>query len=146
MYNFWTGSPLGRTPVIVTMETPQVKCLGCGLKTWHQPTFAEGQRQIPKGIVRFIESWLSRLTIQHIVEAFGVSESGTVRIGDYTRVRTFLAGVRGVTTGVADGVAVQQRKLVTAKGIAFTDGQASDSVDALFRPSKAKRGGTEGNW
>ena len=70
---FWKSPPLGMTPVIVTMQTPRVKCLGCGSKTWHQPTFANGQRQITKGFERFIESWLSRLTIQDVVEVFGVS-------------------------------------------------------------------------
>ena len=64
---------MGLTPVIVTMETPRIKCLACGCKTWHQPKFAEGQRQITKVFERFIESWLSRLTINDVVEMFGVS-------------------------------------------------------------------------
>ena len=70
---FWKGVPLGLTSVIVTMATPRVKCLQCGSKTWHQPRFAEGQRQITKGFERFVESWLSRVTIQDAVEMFGVS-------------------------------------------------------------------------
>lgn len=38
---------------------------------------------------------------------FGVAaESGTIRIGSGLQTRTFLAGVRGVTTGAADGLAV----------------------------------------
>ena len=70
---FWKSAPLGLTPVFITMKTPRVKCLECGSKTWHQPTFAEGQRQITKKFEQFLESWLSRLTIQDVVEVFGVS-------------------------------------------------------------------------
>lgn len=70
---FWKSAPLGLTPVFVTMKTPRVKCLKCGSKTWHQPTFVEGQRQITKTFEAFVESWLSRLTIQDVVEMFGVS-------------------------------------------------------------------------
>ena len=69
----WKAAPLGLTPVIVTMKTPRVKCLSCGCKTWHQPTFAEGQRQVTKEFKRCLEGWLSRLTIQDVVETFGVS-------------------------------------------------------------------------
>lgn len=70
---FWKGAPLGLTPVFVTMNTPKVKCLSCGSRTWHQPTFAHGQRQITKKFEQFLEDWLSRLTIQDVVEIFGVS-------------------------------------------------------------------------
>lgn len=70
---FWKGSPLGLTPVFVTMKVPRVKCLHCGSRTWHQPTFAQGQRQITKSFETFLEGWLSRLTIQDVVEVFGVS-------------------------------------------------------------------------
>ena len=38
----WKAAPLGVTPVVITMDSPRVKCLECGAKTWHQPTFAEG--------------------------------------------------------------------------------------------------------
>jgi transposase len=70
---FWKAAPLGLTPVFVTMKTPRVKCLQCGCKTWHQPTFVEGQRQITKHFEQCLEAWLSRLTIQDAVEVFGVS-------------------------------------------------------------------------
>ena len=70
---FWRGAPLGLLPVIVTMRTPRVKCLSCSSKTWHQPAFAEGQRQITKEFERCLEQWLSRVTIQDVVETFGVS-------------------------------------------------------------------------
>src|SRR5262245_40634722 len=60
---FWKATPLGLTLVFVTMKTPRVKCLSCGSKTWHQPTFAEGQRQVTKKFEEFMEAWLSRLTI-----------------------------------------------------------------------------------
>ena len=72
---FWKAAPLGLTPVTVTMQAPRVKCLSCGSKTWHQPTFAEGQRQVTKEFERCLEGWLSRLTIQDVVETFGVSWS-----------------------------------------------------------------------
>lgn len=70
---FWKAAPLGVTPVIVTMKTPRVKCLNCESRTWHQPTFAEGQRQITKQFKQCLEAWLSRLTIQDAVAVFGVS-------------------------------------------------------------------------
>ena len=70
---FWKAAPLGLTPVFVTMKTPRVKCLSCGSRPWHQPAFAEGQRQITKKFERVIEVWLSRLTIQDAVAMFGVS-------------------------------------------------------------------------
>ena len=72
---YWKAAPLGLRPVTVTMKTPRVKCLSCGSKTWHQPTFAEGQRQVMKEFERCLEDWLSRLTIQDVVETFGVSWS-----------------------------------------------------------------------
>lgn len=70
---FWRAAPLGLTPVFVTMKAPRVKCLQCGSRTWHQLTFAEGQRQITKKFEEFLEAWLSRLTIQDAVDVFGVS-------------------------------------------------------------------------
>lgn len=70
---FWRGAPLGLQPVIVTMRTPRVKCLSCAGKTWHRPAFAEGQRQVTKEFERCLEQWLSRVTIQDVVETFGVS-------------------------------------------------------------------------
>ena len=69
----WESAPLGLVPVDVVMDSPRVKCLDCGAKTWHQPTFVNGQRRITKSFELFIERWLSRLTIQDIVETFGIS-------------------------------------------------------------------------
>ncbi|MEI8016501.1 MAG: ISL3 family transposase [Nitrospira sp.] len=70
---WWKAAPLGLKAVFVAMVVPRVRCLSCGSKTWHQPTFVEGQRQITKDFVQTIEFWLSRLTIQDVVETFGVS-------------------------------------------------------------------------
>ena len=70
---FWKGAPLGLMPVIVTMKTPRVKCLSCSSKTWHQPAFATGQRQVTKEFERCLEQWLSRLTIRDAVETLGGS-------------------------------------------------------------------------
>lgn len=70
---FWKAAPLGLTPVWITLKTPRVKCLRCGRQTWHQPTFAEGQRRVTKEFERCLEDWLSRLTIQDVVETFGIS-------------------------------------------------------------------------
>lgn len=70
---FWKAPPFGLRPVVITMKTPRVKCLQCGSRTWHQPTFAHGQRQITKTFEAFLEAWLSRLTIQDVVKVFGVS-------------------------------------------------------------------------
>ena len=69
----WKGAPLGVTPVIITMDSPRVKCLECGAKTWHQPAFAEGQRRVTKTFEETVQAWLSRVTIQDAVEMFGTS-------------------------------------------------------------------------
>ncbi len=69
----WQAAPLGMKRVFVTMWVPRVKCVSCGSKTWHPPTFTEGQRPITKGLEETVEFWLSRLTIQDVVETFGSS-------------------------------------------------------------------------
>ena len=57
----------------ITMDSPRVKCLECGAKTWHQPAFAEGQRHVTKTFERTVGAWLSRVTIQDAVEMLGTS-------------------------------------------------------------------------
>ena len=69
----WKSAPLGVTPVVITMDSPKVKCLKCGAKTWHQPTFASGQRRVTKTFEESLEAWLSKLTIQDAAEMFGVA-------------------------------------------------------------------------
>ena len=69
----WKAAPIGVTPVIITMDSPRVKCLECGAKTWHQPAFAEGQRHVTKTFERTVEAWLSRVTIQDAALMFGTS-------------------------------------------------------------------------
>lgn len=94
---FWKAPPLGLTPVFITMKAPRVKCLQCGSRTWHQPTFAHGQRQITKKFEAYLEAWLSRLTIQDVVEMFGVSWNTVCRI-DIRRLKKLsrpgLAGMK----------------------------------------------------
>ena len=69
----WQAAPVGLVPVEVVMNSPRVKCLSCGAKTWHQPTFANGQRRITKCFEAFLEQQLTRLTIQDVVEIYGLS-------------------------------------------------------------------------
>ena len=69
----WKSAPLGVTPVVITMDSPKVKCLECGAKTWHQPTFASGQRRVTKTFEKSLEAWLSKLTIQDAAQMFGVA-------------------------------------------------------------------------
>jgi transposase len=69
----WMSAPIGLVPVDIVLNSPRVKCLSCGAKTWHQPTFANGQRRITKTFEAFIERQLSRLTIQDVVEMSGLS-------------------------------------------------------------------------
>ena len=59
----WESAPIGSTPVDVIMWSPRVKCLGCGAKTWHQPTFVNGQRRITIAFKVFIERQLTRLKV-----------------------------------------------------------------------------------
>jgi hypothetical protein len=65
---FGKAAPLGLTPVFVTMKTARVKCQQCGSKTWHQPAFAEGQRRITKCSERYLEAWLSRVTMPSVFD------------------------------------------------------------------------------
>lgn len=74
------------TPVVITMYSPRVKCLECGAKTWHQPTFAEGQRRVTKTFEETVQAWLSRVTIQDAVEMFGTSRQ-TIRDIDLARIK-----------------------------------------------------------
>ena len=83
---FWKGAPLGVTPVIVAMWVPRVKCLQCGSKTWHQPLFANGQRQVTKKFEQYVEHWLPELTISAAVSMFGVSWNTICEI-DIRRLR-----------------------------------------------------------
>ena len=69
----WESAPIGLVPVDVVMDSPRVKCLGCGAKTWHQPTFANGQRRITKTFEVFIERQMTRFTIQEVVAMYGLS-------------------------------------------------------------------------
>ena len=69
----WVATLVGLVPVEVVMNSPRVKCLGCGAKTWHQPTIAEGQRRVTKTFEQTVQAWLSRVTIQDAVEMFGTS-------------------------------------------------------------------------
>ena len=69
----WKAAPIGVTPVVITMDSPRVKCLECGAKTWHQPAFAEGKRRVTKTFERTVEARLSRVTIQDAALMFGTS-------------------------------------------------------------------------
>jgi transposase len=69
----WHSAPIGLTQVEIVMSSPRVKCLNCQAKTWHQPAFASGQRRITKSFELFIEQQLTRLTIQDVVETYGLS-------------------------------------------------------------------------
>ncbi len=69
----WKSAPWGVMPVVITMDSPKVKCLRCQAKTWHQPTFASGQRRVTKTFDAAMETWLSKLTIQDAAEMFGVA-------------------------------------------------------------------------
>lgn len=55
------------------MQSPRVRCLNCGAKTWHQPKFARGQERYTKNLESYVCVWLSRVTIQDVVEACGLS-------------------------------------------------------------------------
>ena len=69
----WRAPPLGITPVVVTMNSPRVKCLECGAKTWHQPKFANGQRRVTKQCEITVAAWLPRVTVRDAEQMFGLS-------------------------------------------------------------------------
>ena len=98
-----SGSRLrwGGTPVVITMDSPKVKCLECGAKTWHQPTFASGQRRVTKAFQKSLEAWLSKLTIQDAAQMFGVAWQ-TVSEMDLARLKKLprpkLSGIEAIPT------------------------------------------------
>ena len=111
---FWKGAPLGLTPVHVTMKTPRVKCLNCGSRTWHQPTFVEGQRQITKKFEECLEGWLSRLTIQDAVAVFGVSWNTVCEIDIRRLKKLSQPGLPGLKRLAIDEVYLgKQHKFIT---------------------------------
>ena len=69
----WKDTPYGWQPVTILMQAPRVRCLNCGQKTWHQPKFAEGQRRYTKNFEKYLCGWLSRVTIQDVVQTCGLS-------------------------------------------------------------------------
>lgn len=111
---FWKAAPLGLTPVFVTMKAPRVKCLSCGSRTWHQPAFAQGQRQISKKCEQFLEALLSRLTIQDVVEMFGVSWNTVCEIDIRRLKKLSRPGLAGLKRLAIDEVYLRKRhKFIT---------------------------------
>jgi len=111
---FWKGIPLGVTPVFVTMKTPRVKCLHCRSRTWHQPAFAQGQRQVTKKFEEFLEAWLSRLTIQDAVAVFGVSWNTVCEIDIRRLKKLSRPGLPGLKRLAIDEVYLgKQHKFIT---------------------------------
>ena len=69
----WKDTPFAGKPVLIVMQSPRVRCLNCGAKTWHQPKFARGQKRYTKNFESHVCGWLSRVTIQDVVETCGLS-------------------------------------------------------------------------
>ena len=69
----WKDTPLAGKPVLIVMQSPRVRCLNGGTKTWHPPKFAHGQKRSTKNFESFVCGWLSRVTIPDVVEACGLS-------------------------------------------------------------------------
>jgi transposase len=96
------------------MKTPRVKCLHCGSRTWHQPRFAEGQRQVTKKFEEFLEAWLSRLTIQDAVEVFGVSWNTVCEIDIRRLKKLSRPGLAGLKRLAIDEIYLgKQHKFIT---------------------------------
>ena len=143
----WKAEPIGLTPVIVTMKTPRVKCLRCGAKTWHQPAFAEGQRRITKGFEQCLEAWLSRLTIQDVVQPFGISWNTVCEI-DLRRLKKLsrpgLAGLQRLAIdenylGKAHKFITVVLDLDTRAIVSVTPGRGQAALNGFF--SRLKRAG-----
>ena len=69
----WKDTPFAGKPVQIMMHSPRVRCLNCGAKTWHQPKFASGQKRYTQNFEKYVCGWLSRVTIQDVVETCGLS-------------------------------------------------------------------------
>ena len=78
----WKDTPFGWQPVKILMQSPRVRCLHCGAKTWHQPQFAAGQKRYTKNFEKFVCGWLSRVTSKRPADHIGpMRHSGRQRLG-----------------------------------------------------------------
>ena len=77
----WKDTPFARKPVQIMRQSPRVRCLNCGAKTWHQPKFASGQKRYTQNFEKYVCGWLSRVTIQDVVETCGLSWDTVAEIG-----------------------------------------------------------------
>jgi transposase len=143
----WESAPLGLTPVDIVMRSPRVKCLGCGSKTWHQPTFANGQRRITKTFEAFIERQLTRLTIQDVVEMYGlswntVSEIDLARLKKLTRPK--LGGLKRLAIdenylGARHGFVTIVLDLDTKAIVSVLKGRGKQALKPFFAKLKQAR-------
>ena len=83
---WWQAPPFGVKLLWIMMKSPRVKCLECGSKTWHQPTFAVGQRRVTKQCEKTVAAWLPRMTIQDVGQMFALSWNTVSQI-DLLRLR-----------------------------------------------------------
>lgn len=140
----WKSAPLGTMPVVITMDSPKVKCLRCFSKTWHQPTFANGQRRVTKTFERTLDAWLSKLTLQDAATMFGVAWH-TVCDVDLARLKKLprpqLSEVQRLAIdenylGVRHGFVTTVLDLDSKAIVSVTPGRGQAALDLFFSTLK----------
>lgn len=145
----WKSAPLGTMPVVITMDSPKVKCLRCDSKTWHQPTFANGQRRVTKTFEKTLETWLAKLTLQDAATMFGVAWHTVCEV-DLARIKKLprpqLSQVKRLAIdenylGAKHGFVTTVLDLDTKAIVSVTKGRGQAALDQFFstlKRSKAK--------
>ena len=102
----WKDTPFAAKPVWIVMQSPRVRCLNCGAKTWHQPKFARGQKRYTKNFESHVCRCLSRVTIQDVVETCGLSWDTVAEIDQRRLKRLGRPDLRGLQRLAIDEVHV----------------------------------------
>lgn len=145
----WKSAPFGTIPVVITMDSPKVKCLRCHSKSWHQPTFANGQRRVTKTFEKTLDAWLSKLTLQDAATMFGVAWH-TVCDVDLARLKKLprpqLSEVQRLAIdenylGTRHGFVTTVLDLDTQAIVSVTKGRGQAALDQFF--STLKQAGSQ---
>lgn len=144
----WKDTPFAGKPVWIVMQSPRVRCLNCGAKTWHQPKFARGQKRYTKNFESHVCRCLSRVTIQDVVETCGLSWDTVAEIDQRRLKRLGRPDLRGLQRLAIDEVHVGKLHrfltlvydLDSGAIVSVSKGRGQKALTAFF--SRLKRGVT----
>jgi len=143
----WKDTPFAGKPVWIVMQSPRVRCLNCGAKTWHQPKFARGQKRYTKNFESHVCRCLSRVTIQDVVETCGLSWDTVAEIDQRRLKRLGRPDLRGLQRLAIDEVHVGKLHrfltlvydLDSGAIVSVSKGRGQKALTAFF--SRLKRAG-----